>query len=37
MKKDSGRRGYFIGSYVGFRTGPSLVDLWSWTVSRWDI
>ena len=31
------RRSLLTYINVGLRTGPSLIDLWSWTVSRWDI
>ena len=31
------RRSLLTYINVGLRTGPSLINLWSWTVSRWDI
>jgi hypothetical protein len=31
------RRSLLAYLIVDFRTGTSLVELWFWTVSRWDI
>jgi hypothetical protein len=31
------RRSLLTYLIVGLRTRPSLIDLWSWIVSRWDV